>query len=272
MLMLPQQAQALRPMAVEVSKASIEVVNPLAFGLVTTDPSRYNPNNFSFLSHGGIGDWDNAPRLDRLFEDIECARDFIFCTFWNTPSKWITWSNTASLILDISDGGEVLWAGSPEGRLFFPLRFKDIELRNTKLEMRRDRERMQIDLSSYPEEFKRGIYPYEVDVTGARIAGIWLQLPWWEDFGSAHFEFVALAIKYNLPIAIKQITKEILKEFFDNLDDQQFIRTLKKRALYTDDYKEKIRLLLVVPTLPEPPIKTEFDGIDSVVKAILSEA
>ncbi len=230
--------------------------NPLAFGLVTTDPMEYGPDNFAFLTNAGIGERQNIRHLNRLFENLDNAGRYIFCTFINTPPYPYAWSDSA-LLLDISSEGEVLWTGNHTGRRFFPFQLSDEDLEIAKEEMRQ--ERGAIDLSHRDQDGHWSV-PREVDVTGAKVVGIYLMMKSIYEtpiiYSWAQPNFVALALQHGLPIVLAQQRPQNnqLRLFEEFLNDASLIGILKERGFYTEDYKDRIRSLIV-------PQKTAAAGL-----------
>jgi HD superfamily phosphohydrolase YqeK len=108
------------------------------------------------------------------------------------------------------------------------------------------------DLSSYPQDIAEGSGDYcamEIDIRGAKVVGVYLSLLPLDEFKGIDSEFTALALKYNLPIILEK-TDQLIdpRAFFEGLiNDKDFVETLRRRGIYTDDYKERARKLVVTP-------------------------
>ncbi|MFA5389043.1 MAG: GNAT family N-acetyltransferase [Candidatus Omnitrophota bacterium] len=173
----------------------------LIFDFTTTDPAEHDYNKkWAYLTHTGITELANLEKLKSIYEDISRASEELFCCYKTTYRFPVTW-NPAGFILDISDGGEVLYAGDLRigKEIIHPLSLSLEELKDLKVKLRKNKH-IDDDLSGEARE---------IDITGAKIAGVSINVSMLQDKRIRNFTdisnfsvLMAMAIKYNLPIVL----------------------------------------------------------------------
>lgn len=230
---------ALRPpIDTEQTKARIGVAQgkvDLTFGFGSDDPRKHNPfGKWKYLTHTGISrDPDkNLQKLIALLKDVSKAKDEIFCCFETSSVNPRTW-RLVGFILGIPKG-EVLYAGKLRDqhrdsggthKVIYPLRLPVNKREKLKNDLRKNR---FIDTaiigSKYPD------YPKEIDVTGAEITGVCVNIQGWRDkrvegfiyldFLDSELIILAIAVKYKLPIVITMPKTNLLtyQEYYDQFE------------------------------------------------------
>ncbi|MBF0217074.1 MAG: hypothetical protein HQL30_08790 [Candidatus Omnitrophica bacterium] len=212
------------------------------------------------LLHSGV--LRHPGYLNILFEDIDNAKNLVFCAFWNVPGHRKIWGyGKAALIVDPTDSpGEILWAGAVESRdkvPFYPFEMDAFELEEAVARLRTTRK--ELDLSDH-ERFWKSLGDHtdasnecpagEIDVVGSGIKGVYLDLSPEEGaeegvLTSDGYELIALALKYSLPIVLGDLKD--LDQFTRCLANPWLQDVLKNRGVYSNDCLERMRKLLVIP-------------------------
>jgi len=255
-------ASAVQDKSKEPAKVlNIPDIDPRTCNLVTTDPWRFDRKNFSFLLHTGILQ-DKHDVVEEIINDLGEAGKYLWCAFWNAPGHEQIWLKAEqAFILDISEPpGEVLWVGSAESRDQHPIKpfMLNAAQRKMLIEELRDQrgmwdlssyERLLSWLDDYPEENIRN-KAKEIDVTGARIRGVYLSVHRRRLFSGQDMYLYTLALKYGLPIVLSNTRDEDgmvdLDQIRHSLDSGILVENLKKYGIYSDNYRERIEKLFVV--------------------------